>query len=794
MDDSANESSPPQTSRPDSAYKSDYRFTFATPAPDLTLSLASESLYKPSIIERREPPDDTDGRGSSLAYIDSDYATRQDTAPTKRSASAQSALDSLMDPDLASSGRNSRVVAAPTYSSPLGSVVDCFPSLPSPAPLDGSRHAVSSQPAASPRSIDVAFPRLWSPGSPSSSRSSPALRTVNLPAVPPRSHSFDEQVSSHRIPRPRARSSASDMSSSTFASSDMDLDHAVFVSDARLEPVPLRVTSAELLVSAANSSPSNLAERRKANRPSLEPFTATRLAVATADFPAVPTPSSTGSTTPSPWSSTGEYPLSRRSLLPPPRTPTDLRVPGFVSLFLDERGVDPPMSGEKFGLPARHHGHLRRRSNNSKQWRDEVDHASAVSATSSLKELAMRAAQVEKRLQSQYSRPSSRDVLSEKPTKRESSRGRWWLKGTRVRPYDSNSFVDSMADHWSAFRKPKLEATSSSPRPLSPKSRTRQLLASRKGRIALTCLATLVVAAVVVAVVLSRRNGGEQTASERCVNIGGISIAQGVLDLASTANDMFTPQLALDRLPHVMATYLSFPPADGQSCRAQLARFDLPSLPAATFPKRRAWTQAAVLWSEAISESNTTLRRFASAVDFTAFGDEPSTLPNSNFQLIAAGYTFDLAQMTSYPPAVSWASRAQASATQQEIVSSVVSSALDRLSAYAVAGSRARSTALLHRWQELGLAADDLDTFRAAWRNAAVLLPFDALGTLPSGVSVSQRAQELSDSSSFPLGPGCLDGLGADQVDAVNTVEADVFGLPPITSLSSYNASSCLVG
>jgi hypothetical protein len=111
---------------------------------------------------------------------------------------------------------------------------------------------------------------------------------------------------------------------------------------------------------------------------------------------------------------------------------------------------------------------------------------------------------------------------------------------------------------------------------------------------------------------------------------------------------------------------------------------------------------------------------------------------NSNYQIIVAGFTFDLALMTMYPPTSCWANKARPTPDQQSVVSIATMSTLDRLTSFALAGSKARATPLKHLWQELGLSSSDPDRFRAIWQSAEVFLPFDRSGIAHADLDTSQ--------------------------------------------------------
>jgi hypothetical protein len=278
-----------------------------------------------------------------------------------------------------------------------------------------------------------------------------------------------------------------------------------------------------------------------------------------------------------------------------------------------------------------------------------------------------------------------------------------------------------------------------------------------------------------------------------CAGNASLPIAQGLLDVAATANNLFSPSFDMSRLPLIINIYLGATPSSKKTCQSQLDLITHPRLPISSYPTRLAWTEAAVVWGWGVSEAKTGLRTFASALNFAPFGDDASTVPNSNYQIIVAGLTFDLAQMTASVPSVSWIAKASPSAEQVTLVSYSASVTLDRMAAFAVAGSKGGTTALQHLWSELGLADADLATFKSAVQNAEVLVPFEATGSLPTGETMMSLAQGLSNLSSFPVGVGCMAGLSGEVVSRVNEVEQKAFGLAPVQAAGTFNASSCLV-
>lgn len=115
---------------------------------------------------------------------------------------------------------------------------------------------------------------------------------------------------------------------------------------------------------------------------------------------------------------------------------------------------------------------------------------------------------------------------------------------------------------------------------------------------------------------------------------GRLPLAQGLIDVATHANTVFSPSIDTSRLAVVLHNYLGLPSSISQSdCTSQLSLITLPNLPPSNFTNRLAFVSAAVLWTTAMSESNTSaLLTFVSSLSFTALGDSPGSKPDSNYQ------------------------------------------------------------------------------------------------------------------------------------------------------------------
>ncbi|GAA5942890.1 hypothetical protein JCM10213_005054, partial [Rhodosporidiobolus nylandii] len=272
--------------------------------------------------------------------------------------------------------------------------------------------------------------------------------------------------------------------------------------------------------------------------------------------------------------------------------------------------------------------------------------------------------------------------------------------------------------------------------------------------------------------------GGSCHLNATCVDAGGKAVAQGMLDVAQTASALFDPPVHL-------------PAGDGSLALSLLA---VPSLPFATYPSRLGWTESALLHTLALSESNSSLsilRTFASGLSFSQWGDEPASKPNSNYQSIVAGYTWDFAVLQRSVQNVGWAKTTSPDDVAQAAMMAAgeAQTALSNLTDNAVAASKQRTSALKHYWNDtLLLPAEQLDAFRAAVQSAEVVFPMDATASSAGGTAmdVAQAAKDAG--TTFPPALGCRPGLSESVVAKVNEVES-LWGLSAVQVGGSANAS-----
>ncbi|GAA5866691.1 hypothetical protein JCM8547_002726 [Rhodosporidiobolus lusitaniae] len=283
-------------------------------------------------------------------------------------------------------------------------------------------------------------------------------------------------------------------------------------------------------------------------------------------------------------------------------------------------------------------------------------------------------------------------------------------------------------------------------------------------------------------------------------------LAAGLLDVAASANGMWQPQIDTTRLATVLGRYV-FPsspsPIDGSTslCTSHLTLLTLPNLPSSSYPSRLRWSESALLHTLALTESNsslTSLRTFASALEFEKYGDEASGKSNSNYQTIVGGYTWDFSTLSRSVQDVGWSSSLSPTEDASDAVEAAgedVQAALNMVTNAAMAASKQRTTALKHYWNDtLSLSSSQLDAFRSVVQAAEVVIPFDASATFggegeggTSVVNLAVRAKEAG--GTFPPAVGCWSGLSGEQVERVNEVDGGVFGLESVSAGQTGNAS-----
>ncbi|GJN89571.1 hypothetical protein Rhopal_002558-T1 [Rhodotorula paludigena] len=267
-----------------------------------------------------------------------------------------------------------------------------------------------------------------------------------------------------------------------------------------------------------------------------------------------------------------------------------------------------------------------------------------------------------------------------------------------------------------------------------------------------------------------------------CVDVGAGAarpVAQGLLDVAASASELWQPEVNTTRLATVLHDYIlpTSPSSSGTTCQSQLSLLALPSLSFSAFPSRLRWTESALLHTLALTESNSSLaqfRTFASSLSFSQFGDAPVTVPSTNYQLVAGGYLFDLATLErSVRAEQTWEKVVDPPSEAVALIGPASLAVLDRMSAQASAANAQRSRALAHYWVDsLAVEEETLDAFRAAVKAASMVLPVEEVDGVQRGVALA-----------------CRPGLNAEEAVRINEVEGGIFCLAEVQAGQAGNSS-----
>jgi len=273
-------------------------------------------------------------------------------------------------------------------------------------------------------------------------------------------------------------------------------------------------------------------------------------------------------------------------------------------------------------------------------------------------------------------------------------------------------------------------------------------------------------------------------------------LAQNIVDLIPSVNRYFSANFTNNSVYDKLRLLQGSVSAD---CATQSVLVDVPLINE-TLSNMTHWAQAALLWNLVESQdinATRTLQQFIQDAPWDYASDA------STFLTTVSGYTFNFVAQQVTQPNVSFVAVGQPTAAQLSRVGPTASSALDRMYSYAQGGSFLRRVfssshdtiaastqhqkALKLYWTRvLQQKLADLPTFITALSVSPVLLPFDA--------TLSQQPQSIfgllaSSPSDFPPPLGCYPGLKSSQVDQVNTIESNVFGLPPLPNATQFDAS-----
>ncbi|GAA5977614.1 hypothetical protein JCM5350_002294 [Sporobolomyces pararoseus] len=308
-------------------------------------------------------------------------------------------------------------------------------------------------------------------------------------------------------------------------------------------------------------------------------------------------------------------------------------------------------------------------------------------------------------------------------------------------------------------------------------------------------LALLVLLGIIVGVVKRKKEDRRNCSSvgcsldSTCITLGGNSIARAFLDLANVSSTIWNPPIDPARLAYTLNHYVSPSPfssstGSSSSCSSQLSLLAIPSL--SSFPNHLQFSRLALVHTLALTESNSTafrLYNFICSLNFKT--DEPSSSPNSNYQIISGGFTWDFSTMKRTVQNLKWKDLVKPREEEFDRLEARNSiEVLDRISRFAVAENSQRSIALMNFWKDsLGRKEEELDSFRTVVRNSEKLIPFDQDVRTIRGL-VGAR----NDSLDIIEGIGCRGDLSDEVQEKVNEVENKVFDLGETASIKSCSA------
>lgn len=263
-------------------------------------------------------------------------------------------------------------------------------------------------------------------------------------------------------------------------------------------------------------------------------------------------------------------------------------------------------------------------------------------------------------------------------------------------------------------------------------------------------------------------------------------IARSLITSAADAQKLFTPPINTTRLASSMAAYM--PGTSINDCSAQALLLNLQSLDPSRYSKRSKWFKAVMLWDIASSEdfSSHTLRDGIDTQSYWLWQDSPSFTPEKDFQTLSHGYSVDTAYEKVFVPPVS-IDAAQLSADQLARLNNDTSIAFTHVISLATAAATQRSLALAHLFAELGYTAQQQAAFLSAIANATVYFPFDVTASMDNRNMMDIASSQSSAGRTFPIPLGCQSGLSSAELQTINNIESDIFGLPEAQSLATFD-------
>ncbi|KAF9460796.1 hypothetical protein BDZ94DRAFT_1323782 [Collybia nuda] len=224
----------------------------------------------------------------------------------------------------------------------------------------------------------------------------------------------------------------------------------------------------------------------------------------------------------------------------------------------------------------------------------------------------------------------------------------------------------------------------------------------------------------------------------------------------------------------------------GRNCASQSRLVDVaPALTPQLFPEQMAWAQTALLWNIVESQNISAVCALRKFIQEAPWKNLESVNPAA-FSIIVSGYIFNFATQQVTTPSQSFIDQGQPTSAQISQVGPVAGPTLNRMYGFAVASSTQHRNALLNYWRTvLQQNPADLNRFMAALSASPILLPFDAVSSGPTSASALLQKSPIS----FPPPLACYPGLSSVEKQSLNLFESQVFGLPTMHTVDSFETS-----
>ncbi|EKM61157.1 uncharacterized protein PHACADRAFT_247580 [Phanerochaete carnosa HHB-10118-sp] len=272
----------------------------------------------------------------------------------------------------------------------------------------------------------------------------------------------------------------------------------------------------------------------------------------------------------------------------------------------------------------------------------------------------------------------------------------------------------------------------------------------------------------------------------------GNSLAQVLVDLIPDVNRLFNVNFTSTSVSTAFWQVQGAP--TGSNCAEQANVIDVTAaLDASNFPNRTQWAELALLWNFVLSQNVSAtgeLQQFVLQADWNSLGSSDGPISDSTLQfaISASGFQFDFASQTVVAPLAKFSDVGEPTAQQLGQLNTVAEAALDWMTTSALASSTQQGKALEIYWTNvLNQDEVDLQRFLSIVKGSPIMLPFDATAA-PGRHNVSTL---LTNSTSVPFPPplSCYPGLNASQVQLIQQLETQVFGLTQASTASTFDPS-----